>query len=73
MNEMLFTMKLHSRNNSMTKLVRNIAPYMLTLGGSLKRSLGMALSSTIPKAFGFEAATLQDMKIQFDKVTLEHT
>jgi hypothetical protein len=25
--------------------------------GSLKHSLGMALQSTIPKAFGFEAAT----------------
>jgi hypothetical protein len=31
------------------------------LDGSLKRSLGMATGKlTIPKAFGFEAATLSD-------------
>ncbi len=38
---------------------------MLTTGGSLKRSLGMAyLTLTIPKAFGFEDATLSDYRDQ---------
>jgi len=35
------------------------------VGGSLKRSLGMASGVlTIPKAFGFEAATLPDYENQ---------
>ena len=34
----------------------------MTVGGSLKRSLGMACNTfTIPKAFGFEAATLIEL------------
>ncbi len=43
--------------------------YTLSEGGSLKRSLGMvSLMFTIPKAFGFEAATqLQTVNLQIRK------
>jgi hypothetical protein len=43
--------------------------YKLSKGGSLKRSLGMvSLMFTIPKAFGFEAATqLQGTNLQIRK------
>jgi hypothetical protein len=44
----------------------NLKVVSLDLGGSLKRSLGMALSPTIPKAFGFEAATLPVMILKFN-------
>jgi len=38
--------------------IHRTPPLCFRLGGSLKRSLGLAFpTSTIPKAFGFEAAT----------------
>jgi hypothetical protein len=38
------------------------------LGGSLKRSLGMvSFVLTIPKAYGFEAATLPGYQFKFDR------